>query len=254
MKPYARIAAIILGAFALGVVGVIGWAALVVEAADIRDRMRRARCDWVDPLAISIAGHEFSIAASPGTVVFTGERWIGGEEVSGYRTEPSHFGFCLDGPPDGPPDGSLPARSVTLALDAARGLVESAGLPAVGGPKIEIGEAALFLPEAPAPNGQSSDLIVFHRNTDFGWPRMVTEGVDRDGFRIGAVCRDGAAGGWLCDLSVHDTRTDLAYRYERLAVETAGFDGRPIPAPFLRAARGMRKLCGMLEADAVARR
>ena len=92
--------------------------------------------------------------------------------MSGYRTAPARFGFCLDAPPDGP----LPVRSVTLALDAARPPAERAGLPVVGGPILEIGEGALFLPDAPAPVGRTTDMTVFYRNEDFGWPRMVTKG------------------------------------------------------------------------------
>ena len=250
MKPYVRIAAIVLGAFALGIGVVIGWTALVSEAADLSDRVRRARCAWVDPMLVSVAGHELSIAATPWTTVFTGDAWISGEEVSGYRTPPQRFGFCLATAPQAP----VPVRSVTIALDAARAPAERAGLPAVAGPMLEIADAAMFLPDAPAPIGRATDLVVFHRNADFGWPRMVTEGVDRDGFRIGAVCRDGAGGGWLCDVSVHDTRTDLSYRFEQLPIDAVGFDARPMPAVFLGVARGMRALGGMLEADAVARR
>ena len=239
-----------LGAFALGVVVVIGWSALVSEAADLSDRVRRARCAWVDPLVVSVSGHALSITASPRTTVFTGDAWISGEEVSGYRTEPRRFGFCLADTPQAP----LPARAMTIALDAAEAPAERAGLPMVGGPTLEIAEGAMFLPGAPPPNGGATDLVIYDRNPDFGWPRMVTEGVDREGFRIGAVCRDGADGGWLCDVSVLDTRAGLSYRFEHLPLEAAGFDARPIPAPFVAVARGMRALGGMLEADAVARR
>ena len=248
MKPYLRIAAIVLGAFVLGVVAVIGWAALVAEAADLADRMRRARCAWVDPLVVSVAGHRFTLAATPRTVVDTGSRWIGGEEVSGYRAGVRNYGFCLDAIPDGP----MSVRAVTIGFDAARDMASSAGLPAVDGLTLEIGEPGVFLPDAPPPDGGSADLVVFHRNEAFGWPRMVTAGVDRDGFRIGAVCRDGSAGGWLCDVSVHDTRNDLSYRFERLGVEAAGFDGHPIPTSFRSVARGMRSLTAMLNTDAVA--
>ncbi len=239
-----------LGAFALGVAVVIGWSALVAEAVDISDRVRRARCAWVDPLVVSVSGHELSIAATPWTTVFTGERWIGGEEVSGYRTVPSHFGFCLAEVPDAP----LPVRSVTLALDAARAPAERAGLPPVVGPMLEIGEAEMFLPGAPPPRGRATELVVFHRNAELGWPQMVTQGVHRDGFRIGAVCRDGAGGGWLCDVSVQDTRTDLSYRFGQLPVEAASFDALPLPSSFLAVAEGMRALGGLLRDDAVARR
>lgn len=250
MKHYTRIAAIILGAFAFGIVVATGWTALVSEATDISDRVRRARCAWVDPLVVSVAGHEISLAANPWTTVFTGADWISGEEVTGYREPPSRFGFCLSRVPDRP----LTVRAVTIALDAARVPAERAGLPTVSGPVLEIAEAALFMPDAPAPVGRASELIVFHRDTDFGWPRMVTEGVDRDGFRIGAVCRDATLAGWLCDVSVLDTRTGLSYRFEQLPVSAAGFDARPAPPPFRTVARGMRTLGALLEDDAVARR
>ncbi len=239
-----------LGAFALGVLGVIGWNALVSEAADLSDRVRRARCDWVDPLVVSVSGHELSIAASPRTTVFTGESWINGEEVSGYRLAAQRFGFCLASAPDGP----LPVRSVTIALEAAQATADEVGLPTVDGPILEIAEGAMFLPGAPDPIGRTTDLVVYGRNADFGWPRMVTQGVHRDGFRIGAVCRDGADGGWLCDVSVLDTRANLSYRFEHLPVDVVGFDARPVPASFLAVAHGMRALGGMLEDEAVARR
>ncbi|HCQ66292.1 MAG TPA: hypothetical protein DIU07_14570 [Rhodobacteraceae bacterium] len=239
-----------LGAFALGIAVVIGWTALVSEAVDLSDRVRRARCDWVETLVVSVAGHELSIAATPWTTVYTGTKWISGEEMSGYRTRPARFAFCLGAPPDGP----LPARSVTLVLEAARKPAERAGLPEVGGPILEIGDGALFLPDAPAPVGQATDMTVFYRNEDFGWPRMVTKGVSPDGFRIGAVCRDVSGGGWLCDVSVQDARLGLSYRFERLPVETAAFDAAPVPASFLGVAHGMRALGRMLEAEAVAQR
>ncbi len=239
-----------LGAFALGIVVVMGWTALVSEAVDLSDRVRRARCDWVETLVVSVAGHELSIAATPWTTVYTGRKWISGEETRGYRKAPARFGFCLGAPPDGP----LPVRSVTLALEAARTPAERAGLPMVGGPILEIGDAALFMPDAPAPVGRTTEMTVFYRNEDFGWPRMVTKGVSRDGFRIGAVCRDVSGGGWLCDVSVQDARRDLSYRFEQLAVETAAFDAAPVPASFLAVAHGMRALCRMLEAEAVAQK
>lgn len=250
MRSYIRIAAIVLGAFALGIVVVAGWTALVSEAVDLSDRVRRARCEWVEPLVVSIAGHELSVTATPLTTIYTGARWISGEEVSGYRSPPDRFGFCLDAPPDGP----LPVRSVTLAIDAAEALAAGAGLPQVDGPLIEIGEAALFLPDAPDPQGQSSELTVFYRNEDYGWPRMVTQGVTRDGFRIGAVCRDLAPEQWLCDVSVQDRRLGLSYRFEHLPLEAEAFDAEPVPAPFVAIARGMRDLGRMLAEDAVAQR
>lgn len=250
MKPYARIAAIVLGAFAFGIVVATGWRALVSEAADISDRVRRARCAWVDPLVVSVAGREMSLTASPRVTVFTGKDWISGEEVTGYREPPTRFGFCLARPIQDP----LPVRAVTIALDAARLPAERAGLPAVNGPVLEIGDAGMFLPGAPDPVGGASDLVVFHRDAEFGWPRMVTEGVDGDGFRIGAVCRDASVAGWLCDVSVLDTRTGLAYRFEQLPVKTVGFEARPVPPAFRAVAQSMRTLGAMLEDEAVARR
>ncbi len=250
MRPFTRIAAIVLGAFALGVVVVIGWAALVSEAADLSDRVRRARCTWVDPLVVAVSGQELSIAATPSTTLFTGDRWLSGEEVSGYRSEPSRFGFCLDAQPEAP----MVVRAVTIALEAARAPAARTRLPLVSGPMLEIAEGSMFLPDAPPPVGRATDLVVYHRNPDFGWPRMVTQGVDRDGFRIGAVCRDGVGGGWLCDVSVLDTRAGLSYRFAHLPIDAVGFDARPIPAPFLGVAKGMRALGGLLKDDAVARR
>lgn len=239
-----------LGAFALGIFMVMGWTALVSEAVDLTDRVRRARCDWVETLVISVSGHELSIAAAPGVTFYTGSRWISGEEVTGYRRPPAQFGFCLDRRPAGP----VSARSLTLTQDAARAAIEQAGLPAVAGPLLEIGEAALFMPDAPEADGQSNEMTVFFRNVDFGWPRMVTRGVTQDGFRVGAVCRDVSGGGWLCDVSVEDTRSALSYRFEQLPFETAAFDAAPVPAPFLEVARGMRRLGQVLEADALALR
>lgn len=241
---------IVLGAFALGVVVVIGWTALVSEAVDLSDRVRRARCDWVETLVVSVSGHELSIVATPLTTVNTGRTWISGEETSGYRSAPARFGFCLDAPPD----GALPVRSVTIAHEAARAASERAGLPMVAGPLLEIGESALFLPDAPPAVGRTTAMTVFHRNEDFGWPRMVSEGVSHDGFRIGAVCRDVAGGGWLCDVNVHDARLDLSYRFERLPIDVAAFDAAPVPESFHAVAQGMRTLGRMLEAEAIARR
>ena len=248
MKPNTRIAAIVLGAFALGIFVVIGWTTLVSEAVDLTDRVRRARCDWVDTLVVTISGHDLSLAAVPGTTVYTGTGWISVEEESGYRRTPVRYGFCLDAPPKGP----LPARSVTLTHDAARSAIDRAGLPAVDGPLLEIGEAVLFLPDAPASDGTTDEMTVYHRNEDYGWPRMVTRGTSVDGVRIGAVCRGVSGGGWLCDVSVQDARTDLSYRYERLPVETAAFDTAPVLPAFRAIARGMRSLGQMLEAKAVA--
>lgn len=241
-----------LGAFALGIVVVTGWTAIISEAVDLGDRVRRARCDWVETMVVSVSGHELSITATPWTTVNTGQTWISGEEVSGYRVEPARFGFCLDGPPE----GALPVRSVTIALDAARATAVEAGLPPVSAPVLEIGESALFLPDAPAAidqtTQQAAEMTVFHRNEDFGWPRMVTQGITRDGFRIGAVCRDVSGGGWLCDVSVQDARLDLSYRFERLPIEVAAFDAAPVPRAFVAVAHGMRALGRMLEAEAVA--
>lgn len=239
-----------LGAFALGIAVVVGWTALVSEAVDISDRVRRARCDWVETLVVSVSGHELSIMATPSTTVYTGTTWISGEETSGYRSTPARFGFCLDGPPG----GALPVHSVTLAQDAARAAAVQAALPLVAGPLLEIGDSALFLPDAPVAVGETTEMTVFHRNEDFGWPRMVSKGVSQDGFRIGAVCRDVAGGGWLCDVNVHDTRLDLSYRFERLPVEVAAFDAAPVPPSFLAVAHGMRTLGRMLGAAAVAQR
>lgn len=250
MRPNTRIAAIVLGAFALGIVVVFGWTAVVSEAVDLSDRVRRARCDWVAPLVVMVAGHEMSIAASPQATVHTGDRWISGEEISGYRSPPERFGFCLDAPQAGP----LPAHSVTLTLDAAQDLAREAGLPRAEGLLIEIGEAGLFMHDAPAPTGPGAQMVVYFRNEDYGWPRMVTEGVTGDGFRIGAVCRDLAPGEWLCDVSVQDRRLDLSYRFEHLAIEAEAFDAEPVPAPFVDVAHGMRAVGRLLQKDAVARR
>lgn len=250
MKRYTRIAAIVLGAFALGIVVVMGWQALVSEAVDISDRVRRARCTWVDPLTVSIAGHAFSLAATPGTTVYTGRDWISGEEVTGYRQATPRYGFCLATTPKAP----LAARSVTFSHDVARRLADRVGLPTVDGPVLEIAEAALFLPDAPRPDGSAQELTVYHRDVDYGWPRMVTRGVDRDGFRLGAVCRTAAERGWLCDVGVDDTRTGLSYRFAPLPLEVSEFDTRPPPPVFGTIARGMRALGDMLEDDAVAQR
>lgn len=254
MRSYTRIAAIVLGAFALGILVVAGWTALVSEAVDLSDRVRRARCDWVEPLVVSIAGHELSVAATPLTTINTGQGWISGEEVSGYRVSPDRYGFCFDHAPDSP----VQARSVTLAIDAAATLAAAAGLPEVDGPLIEIGEPALFLPDAPDAVGQSSEMTVYYRNEDYGWPRMVTRGTTGDGFRIGAVCRDADSeldsGRWLCDVSVLDRRQGLSYRFEHLPVEAVAFDAEPVPAPFVEIARALRDLGRMLEKDAVAQR
>ncbi|PIE08335.1 MAG: hypothetical protein CSA74_02485 [Rhodobacterales bacterium] len=237
-----------LGAFALGILLVIGWAVLVTEAADLADRFRRARCHWEETLPVTIAGNRFVIAATPRVMLHAGDRWIGGEEVSGYRQREQRFGFCLNGLPQGP----LPVQAITVGFDTARGFATRAGLPEVEGPLIEIGAPELFLPDAPPPLGRSTELLVYHRNEDFGWPRMVTEGIGRDGFRIGATCRNASMSEWLCDVSVHDTRANLSYRFERLVVEAAGFHGRPMPTAFSNVARGMRALGEMLKADAVA--
>ncbi len=237
-----------LGAFALGIALVIGWAALVAEVADLADRFRRARCDWVETLPVTIAGQQFNVTATPRMVLHAGERWIGGEEVSGYRQREPRFGFCLNGLPQDP----LPVHAVSIGFDAALIPALRAGLPEVEGPLLEIGEPDLFLPDAPAPLGRSTDLVVYHRNAAFGWPRMVTEGIDRDGFRIGATCRDVSASRWLCDVSIQDTRANLSYRFTRLAVKASGFDNRPMPSSFRTVAHGMRAVGEMLKADAVA--
>lgn len=239
-----------LGAFVLGIVMVAGWTALVSEAVDLTDRVRRARCDWVDPIVVTISGHTLSITAAPGATIYTGTRWISGEERTGYRKPPVRYGFCLDALPNAP----IPARAVTLTRDAAREMLEQAGLPTVGGPLLEIGEASLFLPEAPGANGTDSEMTVYFRNEDFGWPRMATKGLTPEGFRIGAVCRDVSGGGWLCDVSVQDTSSDLSYRFERLPIEAAAFDAAPVHPAFLAIARGMRTLGQMLDAKAVALR
>lgn len=239
-----------LGAFALGVFVVLGWGAVLAEVADLSDRMRRARCAWVDPLPVTIAGHELSLAATVGTTLFTGERWIGGEEVSGYRTEERRFGFCLDRVPE----TAMPVRAVTIGFAPAARLAERAGLPAGEGLLLEIAEAAMFLPDVPAPVGQATELVVYERDPDHGWPRMVSEGVGGDGFRIGAVCRGAGGGGWLCDVSVLDAWAGLSYRFAQLPVSTVSFEARPLPAAFRRVAEGMRALVGTLEAEALARR
>lgn len=250
MKPFTRIAAIVLGAFALGVFVVLGWGAVLAEVADFTDRMRRARCDWADPLPISIAGHEFSLAAAVGTTIFTGDRWIGGEEVSGYRTQGRRFGFCLDRVPE----TAMPVRAVTIGFAPAARLAEQAGLPAGDGLLLEIADAAMFPADVPVPVGQATELVVYGRTPVHGWPRMVTEGVGGDGFRVGAVCRGAGGGGWLCDVSVLDAWAGLSYRFAQLPVSTASFEARPLPAAFRRIAEGMRALVGVLEAEALARR
>ena len=239
-----------LGAFALGIVMVAGWTALVSEAVDLTDRVRRARCDWVDPIVITISGHTLSVAATPGATIYTGARWISGEELTGYRRAPVRYGFCLDTLPKAP----IAARSVTFTRAAARAMLEQAELPPVAGPHLEIGDAGLFLSDAPAATGVTTEMTVFHRNEDFGWPRMATKGLTPEGFRIGAVCRDVSGGGWLCDVSVQDTQAGLSYRFERLPVEAAAFDAAPAPMAFLDIAFGMRRLGQMLDAKTVALR
>lgn len=249
MNRYVRIAAIVLGAFALGVVLVIGWRAVVAEVADLNDRIRRARCTWVDPLVVSVAGHELSLRATPETTVYTGETWLGGEEVTGYRVEPLSHGFCLDGPPPGP----IPVRAVTIGFDSARGLAERAGLPLVGHQVLEIAEAGMFLPSAPPAIGRAGELVVYGREPEYGWPRLVSEGVGRDGFRTGAVCRE-AGDGWLCDVSALDTPAGLAYRFSGLPVRVEALIAGGLSGSLRRIAEGMRAVVALLEAEALAQR
>ncbi|MCB1338628.1 MAG: hypothetical protein KDK10_14635 [Maritimibacter sp.] len=250
MNRKTRIAATLLGGFALGVLGVLGWSMLVAEVIDLADRMRRARCTWVDPLEVTVADHRFALAAGPGTTVYTGADWLSGEEVSGYRDATRTYGFCLDAAPAGP----VAARAVSLSFDSARALAERAGLPAPGGPRIEIAVAEMFLPAAPAPLDGADCLVVYDRDPELGWPRLVSEGIGPDGLRTGAICRDARGGDWLCDLSALDTAAGLAYRFEGLPVPGDALATGALVAPLARTAEGLRRMAALLEDAALARK
>lgn len=250
VRNTVKFTAILLGAFVLGIVAVGGWTSLVSRAVDLSDRMRRANCTWADPLVVSVGGQALSVEAGPATTLTTRTGWIGGEEVTGYRQAPVRYGFCLDAPPE----GSLAVQAVTIGGKRAADLARRAGLPEVAGPVVEIADAALFLPDAPPETGVGPDMTVYFRNVDYGWPRMVAQAVDREGFRLGALCRDGEGEAWLCEVSALDTRTGLSYRFGPLSLETAGFDAAPPPALFGAVARGMRAVVALLSAESVAQR
>lgn len=250
MNRKTRIAAIVLGAFVLGALAVVGWRAAVAEVIDLADRMRRARCAWADPLEVTVAGHAFSLAATPEVTVNTGDTWLSGEEVTGYRAETRVYGFCLDARPS----ARVPVRAVSLSFETARRLAERTDLPRLGGPVLEIAEADMFLPSAPPPQDGAAGLVIFDRDPELGWPRIVSEGLAPGGFRTGAVCRDGRGGDWICDVSALDVPAGLAYRFAGLPISAEDMAEEALSRTLVSIAEGMRGLVALMEDDALAQR